>query len=433
MRLSLNFFFSSLHRLPVHFKFLNHSTILARVPSPDSRSLAYLVSRVRIHGSERQDSTNRYTQAADTRRRSNMASQKPMLSSLLLRTKPPSHLEYTIAVSSISSWNLDIFQDESNRDSILMHADRVLSRLQKLFEGFQQQNLSQDVSERLVRGLVLPLIQDDEPLITVDQAFPLIGAALPSVTKSSSSCIREVAKILLDVDGLLDRLLSHELYIAVLKAWFSSKNTQLDKKLVKRFTDKLVGMCDNCTSDHGIQAACHEWHTVKALMESLTTLAHSIENEEIKQHQKSRDIPLLAGMRMLDREDKKTHRARQAKQRELSVPEPTLMQLSLLGINKPESLRALQIIQQELESEKAMSILRTVIDTYPCRLCWETVTGKSSLSVYDFKVSENTKGSSVKSDLFGKRIGLWKVLLTDRAFKSSRKLARTGTSIPNSN
>lgn len=362
-----------------------------------------------------------------------MASQKAMLSSLLLRTRPPSHLEYIIAVSSVSSWNLDIFQDESNRESILIHADRVLSRLQRLFEAFQQQDLSQDISEGLVRGLVLPLIQDDDPLITVDQAFSLVGAALPTVTKSSSSCIREVAKILLDVDGLLERLLSHELYITVLKKWLSSKNSQLDMTLVKRLTDKLVGMCDNCTDRHGIQTVCQEWHTVKALMESLATLAHSVGSEEIKQHQKAQDLPLLAGMKMLDRDDKKTHRARQAKQRELNIPELTLLQLSSLGIKKPESLRALQTIQQELASERAISILRSVIDTYPCRFCWEMVTGMSSLPVYEFRAPESTKGSSVKCDLFGKRIGLWKVLLTDRAFKSSRKLARTGTSIPNSN
>lgn len=356
-----------------------------------------------------------------------MASQ---LSSLLLRTKSPSHLEYTIAVSSISSWNLNVFQDESNRDSVLLHADRVLSRLQKLFEAFQQQNLHQDVSEGLVRGLVLPLIQDDDPLITVDQAIPLVGSALPIVTKASSLCIRVVAKILLDVDGLLERLLSHERYIVVLKEWFSSKNSHLEKILVKRLTDKLVGMCDNCSGRHGIQTVCQEWHTVKALMESLATLAHSVEGEEMKQHQKTRDLPLLAGMRILDRDDKKTNQARQAKQRELSIPEPTWQQLSSLGIKKPESLRAVQTIQEELESERTTSILRTVIDTYPCRLCWEMVTGKSSLPVYKVKLSENTKGSSFKCDIFGKRIGLWKVLLTDRAFKSSRKLARTGTSIP---
>lgn len=352
------------------------------------------------------------------------------LSSLLLREKPPSHLEYIIAVSSVSSWKLNIFQDESNRESVLLHTDRALSRLQRLFQIFQQQELSQNVSEGLVRGLILPLIQDDDPLITVDQAFPLVGAALPIMTKASSACIREIAKILLEVDGLLERLLSHERYIVALNEWFSLKNSHLDKKLVNKLTHKLVRMCENCTSSHGIQSVCQEWHIVTALMLSLATLAHSVESEETRQLQKTSDLPLLAGMRMLNRDDKKTNKARQSNQREFSIPKPTLQQLSLLGIKKPESLRAVQTLQEELESQKTMSILRTVIDTYPCRLCWEMVTGKSSLPVYNVKLSENTKGSSVKYDIFGKRIGFWKVLLTDRAFKSSRKLARTGAKMP---
>lgn len=350
------------------------------------------------------------------------------MSSLLLQTKSPSHQEYTTAVSSASSWNrsLDIFKDESNRDSVLLHADRILPRLQRLLEALQQQGLGQELSERLVRGLVLPLIEGDEQLVTVDQAFSLVGSALPIVTKSSSSCIRQVAKTLLDVDGLLERLLSHERYIPVLKKWLSSKSSHLDGILVRRLTEKLVEMCDNCGGRHGIEPTCQEWHTVKAMMNSLASLAHSVEDEENRQLQKARDLPILAGMRMLDRDDKKSNRARQTKKKELSLPESTLQQLSSLNIKKPESLRAIQSIQEELETERTIAILRIVLDTYPCRHCWERVTGKLTLPQYELKAPENNKGSGVSCDIFGKRVGLWKVLLTDRAFKSSRKLARAG-------
>ena len=84
-------------------------------------------------------------------------------------------------------------------------------------------------------------------------------------------------------------------------------------------------------------------------MASLEALARSIGEDESRSLQKTRDLPLLAGMRILNSDDKKTNIARQSKTKGFTIPESILKQLSSLDIGRPGSLRAIQSVQEELE------------------------------------------------------------------------------------
>ena len=355
--------------------------------------------------------------------------QNPTLLAFLSQESPPSHLEYSTTALSILSYSSDllrIFHDQSTRDLVLLHAERVLPRLEKLFKALQATQLSPNVSEELVKGLVLPLIQGNDQPVTVDQAFSLVGSAIPIIAKISPSCFGKAAEILIKFDGLLERLFSHERYSEVLKELFISKKGHIGKSLIMRLTDKLVSMTHDCNTSHDIEPTCHEWEIVRPLMASLGTLARSIGEDESRSYQKTGDLPLLAGMRMLNSDDKKTNLARQSKPKGLTIPESILQQLSSLNIGRPGSLRAIQSVQEELESERVDSILRTILESYPCRFCWERSTGSMTIPKHKIKSPEHSIGSGAKYDIFGKRVGLWKVLLSDRAFKSCKKLAQAG-------
>lgn len=348
------------------------------------------------------------------------------LASLLLQPDPPSFQGYNNTASNISRLFLDIFQDEDTRNSIFLHTDRALPRIQKLFEILQHDSLAPSFSQRLLEALVLPLIQGDDQLVTVDQATPLVGSILPMITKVSTSCFRQFMGVLLDIEGLLDRLLSHERYTLDFRGWVISRIDRLDKHLIVRLTDKLVGVCDKCSFDHGINQTCQEWYTLKDLMDALEPMAHSIEREGIEKNQKAKDLPLLAGMRMLKPGDKKTNQARRADPIGFEIPEPVLYKLALLNIKQPESLRVVQSLQEEVASHNMITILFKIVGSYPCRLCYETAIGAQTLLKKDPKIPEHSASDKAKYDIFGKRVGLWKVLLSDRAFKASKKLARTG-------
>lgn len=270
------------------------------------------------------------------------------------------------------------------------------------------------------------MIQGNDQLITVDQYFSLVGSAIPIIAKTSPSCFGKAAAILIAVDGLFERLLSHERYIEALKELFISKKDHVGKSLTMRLTDKLVLMTHECSASHDIEPTCHEWNIVRPLMASLEALARSVGEYESRSLQKSGDLPLLAGMRILDTDDKKTSIVRQSKPKEFTIPESILQQLSLLNIGRPRSLCGIQSAQEELGSERVDSILRTVLESCPCRFCWERLIGAMIIPKHKTKSPEHSIGSGAKYDIFGKRVGLWKVLLSDRAFKSCRKLAKAG-------
>lgn len=77
----------------------------------------------------------------------------------------------------------------------------MLRRLQRLFESVKSTEVATDISERILQGLVLPFLQGDDQLITIDKAFSLVGSALPIITNVSRST-RQIAETLLVIDGL---------------------------------------------------------------------------------------------------------------------------------------------------------------------------------------------------------------------------------------
>lgn len=359
-----------------------------------------------------------------------MATKRSLLVSLLLQEKPPDYQQYCsilVRVSNRPSVLRNLFQDESTRDSVSLNIDRVLSRLQKLFEASKSVGVTQEVSEGLFQGIVLPLIRAQDDLLSIDQILHLFGSALPLVLRHFSSYLRQVAEVLLSIEGLLDRLLSHEAYSAILYDWFTSKGNTFDESLIKRITDKVIAMCDNCSADHNIEPVSQKWDALKKLVISLTGFIQTVEEQENMELRKSRDLPLLAGMTMLDRDDKKAYRARQQTARSLKVPESLLKQLAFFNTTKPESLRALQIALGKLQGEDTHSLMLVALESLPCRLCWERLTGSSTLPKKTLLTSETRRtDTNTKYDIFGQKIGLWKILLSDKALRSSRKLARTG-------
>lgn len=356
-----------------------------------------------------------------------MAANRGPLVSLLLQKESPNHHEYLHAASSIAQ---DVSQigflldDEPTRDSVFLHLDRVLPRLQSLFEVLSSKGTSQKVAEEISENLLLPLIQENDQIISLDQACHLVGFGLPVIVSYPSPHLKQVAEALIVTEGLLDRLVSHKEYSEVLKAWFQSKNSFLEVKLLQKLTDTLVKLCDACSADHGTVGVSKRWHEAQALKESLELLIGDIQEEEQKKSQKSRDLPLLAGLRRLDVDDKKANIARHKTLTRLEVPQDITDRLARFSIAKPESLRALQITLQKLEGDETMSIMCSALRTFPCRFCLERLTGAVSLALV--ATEKHDPFTDVKLDIFGKRVGLWKVLLSNRVLKDAKKLARSG-------
>jgi hypothetical protein len=84
---------------------------------------------------------------------------------------------------------------------------------------------------------------------------------------------------------------------------------------------------------------------------------------------------------------------------------------------------------EHLQKQTIPSLARSALESFPCRVCIDGLTLKN--------VTDNLcKGQEPSAhclseqinaqDIFGKRVGIWKVLLSDVAFKNVQKLVRLG-------
>lgn len=354
--------------------------------------------------------------------------QKTPLVVLLLKETTPERHEYHAVLSNISSYSprlRNILEDGDTRDLVLLGIDHVLPRLQKVFEAMKSGNLPGHVSENLFQGIVSPLLDPHVGVLSLDQALQLAGSTLPVLTKNPSPYLHHLAVTLLGVDGLLGRLASHGTYSTALKGWFLSSKSYLNDLQVQTVTEKLISICDRCPADHGITAVSERWNKAQPLLNSLKMLLDSIQNEERSDKKTTKSLPRLADMKLLSSDDKKSSRAHSGTQSDFRIPEDILKQMALLDMPKPESSRALYSSLAHLQRETP-SFMHSALGSFPCRLCWERLTGTLSEPAYTMMVSDTTTGVPIKYNIFGRRVGLWKVLLSDRALRSARKLARTG-------
>ena len=357
-----------------------------------------------------------------------MSTEKLPLVVLLLKEATPERHEYHAVLSTISTYTHrvhNILEHEATRDLVVLNADRVVPRLEKLWEAMKTTELPRDLPENLFQGLVFPLIESQSGILSLDQSLNLAGLAIPVFLKRHSPYLHQVAVTLLGVDGLLERLASHGVYSSALKEWLSSSKNYLNDLQVKTVTEKLFYICDSCTADHDTSIVSERWHKVNPLVDSLKSLLKSLQDNEQKSLKSTRDLPRLADMKVLSGNDKKENRARRDTYSEFRVPDDILEQMTSLGMPIPGSSRAISSSIEQLEKE-IPSFMLAALESFPCRICWERLTGTSTTPAHGPIAPVTSTDIDIKYDIFGKRVGLWKVLMSEQVLKSSRKLARAG-------
>lgn len=353
--------------------------------------------------------------------------------SLLLESKNPSYQQYVTVASSLvhhASQIRTIFRRESTTDSIFLHLDRVIIRLEELFRILNVEDVTEELADAVCQGLFLPLLQKQDNIASLEQVTRIAGSLLPIILIYPSFNLKLIVKSVLQVDGLLERLVAHEKYSDVIKDKLTLKNTFLDRDTRESLTERLIQMCNECSADHGISSTLKRWSDAKSLRKALTEVLGSLQQDEKEKNEKTRDLPLLAGMTKLDVDDKKTSRARRQTAPQFEISPEITNCVASLGLPKPESLRGIQLLLSQLEDDMMHSIMCSALHTFPCRCCIERLTGppSSSSSVRTSVIVPGHHDLDIKHDIFGKRVGLWKVLLSDRALKDMNKFSRSGKS-----
>lgn len=345
--------------------------------------------------------------------------------SILLQEKPGLH-EYNHALANIEKYYTRLhraMQDESIHDQLVLNPDQTHSRLLKSFEILRGKQLPGPVVEEIFKTMVLRFIDDN--IFSTPQIIQLVGSALPLITKQPSLFLRDLGDTLLASKDLFDHLVANEKYTGVLKEWLLSKRNYLPLALSRRIGDRLIELCNACSADHGTGTTVESWDMAKGLISSINLL---IDQEELNRG-KVENLPPLELMKLLTLDDKKSTSTRQGPKKDFKIPDEILWQLKHFDIQPPRSAWGLTQAVEQLQTEIFPELMRFCLESFPCRICLDRLTTGSitdTLASFIDLPSDLTAAIGSAQDIFGKRVGLWKVLLSDVAFKSAKKLVHAG-------
>ncbi|KUM63621.1 hypothetical protein ACN42_g3458 [Penicillium freii] len=361
-----------------------------------------------------------------------MASVQTPWTLILLQEKPGLH-EYNHALSSVEKYYTRLqraMQDGAIHDQLVLKPDQTHSRLMRSFEILRAKQLPSPVAEEIFKTMVLPFVHDN--IFSPPQRIQLVGAALPLITKQHSQFLRDLTNTLLSSHDLFDHLVANEKYTVVLKEWLLSKRNHLPIALSRQVGDRLISMCNACSADHGTGAIVESWDIAQKLIESINSLIDTSYEEELKRV-KVENLPPLESMKVLNRDDKKSTPAQRGTkkecQNEFKISDEILQQMNHFDLPPPLSARGLTHVGEQLQNEIIPALMRSALESFPCRICLDRLTTGSlagTLASSADLPSDRTTAPGSTQDIFGKRVGIWKVLLSDIAFKNAKKLVHGG-------
>lgn len=342
-----------------------------------------------------------------------MASGSNAYINLLIQSDDPSHAQYCSVFYKIKANPLELIFDEQVESKLLLDPENVIRRLEKLLKEFGSSVASQLVADQIVANILLPIVTSSHGLSPSKTTNVLISG-LYIVLKCPNPNLRNLGRAVSETGALLEMLVSHKQGSEVMKNWVRNQYRSIcEFSVLRAFNHRLVTLCSDCTHDHGTRDQLEQWHQLLKLRELLLRLKEDFARTRAEN----------------DRHKKKNQKVK-ISQRPLvpEIPTEVSTALALFGIqSRPTSERMVETILQRLETETSSSILNSIIISFPCRLCYETLDGTRARGDHHVKKDdERLIAPTFNPEIFGKRFGVWKVLLSSQAVKNIQSVSRSG-------
>lgn len=342
-----------------------------------------------------------------------MASGSNAYINLIIQSDDPSHAQYRSVFYKIKTNPLELIFDEQVENQLLLDPENVIRRLEKLLKEFGSSGASQLVADQIVANILIPIVTDSHDLGPSKTTNVLISG-LYIVLKCPNPNLRNLGRAVSKTGALLEMLVSHKQGSEIMKDWVRNQYRSIcEFSVLRAFNHRLVTLCSNCTHDHGTRDQSEQWHQLLKLRELLLRLkedfartrAENDRHKEKNQKVKMSQPPLVP-----------------------EIPTEVSTALALFDIqSRPTSERMVETILQSLESEISSSILKSIINSFPCRLCFETLDGTRARGDHHLKKDdERPIAPAFNPEIFGKRFGVWKVLLSSQAVKNIQSASRSG-------
>ncbi|KAH0545413.1 hypothetical protein FGG08_000554 [Glutinoglossum americanum] len=313
-----------------------------------------------------------------------------------------------------------LMRDVDRKDQFLIDFSARAARLAEFLDVVRPADVR--VATELWLELILPIMKEWKEL----DSDALIKLLVSALRIAPPPILSTFATVLADTPSILEKLVSDQAGGLRLQDWSSTFATTIrDLHSLEEWTDRIVALCDRC--DHGVADQTARWRSLVALKATLVGVMGQSGQEG--RASRSNDLPLLAGMRQLAEGDKKNNRARRPRvqpERVFDIPPNIADAVRAFGKAVPTSKRALRTLIESLEKDETLSILLTVIETYPCKPCYDAASRLSEASQIPPKEQGPHPMEQPRVGLHEKRIGVWKVSLSATALKDLRRLRASG-------
>lgn len=276
------------------------------------------------------------------------------------------------------------------------------------------------IADKLVESILLPLLGDDFQQFQLKPAFlTLFSSVIEFCLSFRPRPLELLAKRLSEVESLLEALVAGETSNQAMRDWVNIFSiTVFDFKIIGVWARRLITQCRRCDSNHGVSDQIRVWQRLDDLIGRLTDMIPTRLDH-------NRSLPVLQNLRRLNDADKKSGVTTGAQKSSFELPPDVGTALQHFQIPPPMSERALRNALEKLEKHEMLGVLRAVVDSYPCRPCYNASIKPSVVKSYDRYEEENWETSAAKTvkspllftDLLGRGLGIWRVFLSSQALK----------------
>lgn len=343
---------------------------------------------------------------------------------VILETDSPSHSQYEISIERMKKTPSEVAMDETTQDELFWDFPTSAVKLHQFFKHLDHHEISRALADDIILNLLLPILHACGELAHPAAVSQIIIASMPSLRHRATTSLGSLIRAILVTSDLIERVVTDVKGGLVVKGWLEHHGGIFqDPALLYSFTQRIMTLCESCTHDHQTSAISKRWEEILELKSSLESLNLEFERTQVTNAQECYSTAMASSLKRLDEDDKKTLKSQGSQPPVFpSIPSELSAALESIGIPVPRSQRSLQLAIERLKVEETFAVVKAAIDSFPCRPCHEAVSDarRSPNLKKDTDVTDLANQSLVPSfdpSIFGRRVGVWKVVLSAQAVK----------------
>ena len=224
--------------------------------------------------------------------------------------------------------------------------------------------------------------------------------------------------------------------------------TSSDEEMAKRaflgWGREAWSLCKYCTAGHCVSEELDRWDELLVLRDALVSAWEMGVDARMKQREsiKRTILPKLTEMRVLTKDDKKSglswdtpqHETKPQPEEERKIYEPSSdhqLLLQTLKIPVPDTISKLEAVIGQIEKSECMEIFQRLLRTFPCAACMTTPSSRTGIELprntLETRNRLDTLPRQLCTTLFGRKLGPWKVCISQAGFENLKNVNKEGT------